>query len=354
MPSVPVRCVTVDVALLSESGEEFDPVNLTSLVLGRSVGLVGSTAGEDRSRGGDDGVEFRLDPAAIGIEPTDTRIFAMAAAAGACHRGELLHVSGDLGVVAGALAAGCRGLWLTSDPTPSSSGLQPHEVAHRLDDLPAVIDGIEAREAEALARIGVGPHPAPWPDSDHLDPDLLRDGDRRNVVDHYRYWREEAIADDLARRAHGFHVAVENWEHDRNIGAVVRNANAFGAAGVHIVGRRRWNRRGAMATDRYLPVHHHHGVHALEVWAQGEGLALVGLDNVVGAEPLEGSVIPERCVLLLGQEGPGLSPDALAACATVLAITQFGSTRSMNAGVASGIAMYAWVRQHADPAETPR
>ncbi len=91
-------------------------------------------------------------------------------------------------------------------------------------------------------KVGVGPHPEPWPDDPRLDPELLARGDRRNVADDYRYWRVDAIVDELDRRRHCFHVAIENWEHDRNIGAVVRNANAFLAAEVHIVGRRRWNR----------------------------------------------------------------------------------------------------------------
>jgi tRNA G18 (ribose-2'-O)-methylase SpoU len=167
------------------------------------------------------------------------------------------------------------------------------------------------------------------------------------VVDRYRYWRRDAIVADLDLRRHGFHVAIENWEHDLNIGTVVRNANAFLAAEVHIVGRRRWNRRGAMVTDRYQHVRHHPTIAELTAWAEAEGLPLVGIDNLPGAVPLEEAALPERCVLLFGQEGPGLSPEARAAAALVCSIAQFGSTRSINAGVASGIAMHAWIRQHA-------
>ncbi len=181
----------------------------------------------------------------------------------------------------------------------------------------------------------------------HLDPELVEAGDTRNVVDGYRFWRQEAIVADLDGRRHGFHVAVENWQHDLNIGTMVRNANAFGAAAVHIVGRRRWNRRGAMVTDRYLHVHHHPELADLVAWAAGAGLPLLGIDNGAGAVPIESHDLPERCVLLFGQEGPGLSPEAVAACEVVLAITQFGSTRSVNAGVASGIAMHRWVCTHA-------
>ena len=195
--------------------------------------------------------------------------------------------------------------------------------------------------------MGVGPHPEPWPEGDHLDTDLLRDGDRRNVVDRYRYWSVAAIKTDLDPRRHPFHVAIENWEHDHNIGTVVRTANAFGAAAVHIVGRRRWNRRGAMMTDVYQHVRHHDMVEEFAAWARAEGLPIVGVDNLPGAVRMETAELPERCVLLFGQEGPGLSEGARAAAAQVLSIAQFGSTRSINAGVAAGIAMHAWVRRWA-------
>ena len=197
--------------------------------------------------------------------------------------------------------------------------------------------------------VGVGPHPEPWPEGDHLDPELLIGGDRRNVVDRYRYWGVDAIKADLDARRHPFHVAIENWEHDRNIGTVVRTANAFAAAAVHIVGRRRWNRRGAMMTDVYQHVRHHTTVEDLVAWAEPEELPVVGIDNLPGAEPLQTAELPERCVLLFGQEGPGLSPAARAAATQVLSIAQFGSTRSINAGVAAGIAMHTWIRRWAPP-----
>jgi tRNA G18 (ribose-2'-O)-methylase SpoU len=195
--------------------------------------------------------------------------------------------------------------------------------------------------------VGVGPWAGPWPADERYDPELLAAGDRRNVVDRYRYWRLEAIVADLDTRRHPFHVAVENWQHDLNIGTVVRNANAFLAAEVHIVGRRRWNRRGAMVTDRYQHVRHHGSIDEFMAWAGERALPLIGIDNLPGARPLEREVLPPACVLLFGQEGPGLSEAARAACAAVCSIAQFGSTRSINAGVASGIAMHAWVREHA-------
>ncbi|CCH79316.1 tRNA/rRNA methyltransferase (SpoU) [Nostocoides japonicum T1-X7] len=254
------------------------------------------------------------------------------------------------------------------------------------------------------AKIGVGPWEGPWPDDARLDPHLLRDGDRRNVVDGYRYWRQEAIVADLDGRRHPFHVAVENWVHDANIGSVIRTANAFNAAAFHIVGRRRWNRRGAMVTDRYQHEYHHADVADLVAWAgtagggrdtsvgrgiplerdaslgrdappgrgaplgrgalrgrdappgrdaplgrgapSGRGIPLIGIDNVPGAVALETYDLPRECVLVFGQEGPGISAAMLDACDVVLAIGQYGSTRSINAGAAAAVAMHAWVRRH--------
>ena len=193
----------------------------------------------------------------------------------------------------------------------------------------------------------MGPHPEPWPDDDRLDPELLAEGDRRNVVDRYRYWRHDAIVADLDSRRHPFHVAIENWEHDFNIGTVVRNANAFLAAEVHIVGRRRWNRRGAMVTDRYQHVRHHRTPGELVAFAAAHNLPLIGIDNLPGSVPLERTELPEACVLVFGQEGPGLSEPMRQAVAMVCSIAQFGSTRSINAGVASGIAMHHWIARWA-------
>lgn len=209
-----------------------------------------------------------------------------------------------------------------------------------------------ASEPEATnerPEVGVGPHARPWPEGDHLDPELLEQGDRRNVIDQYRYWSREAIIEDLDTRRHSFHVAIENWEHDFNIGTVVRNANAFLAGGVHIVGKRRWNRRGAMVTDRYQHVHHHGDFAAFAQWAASASLPIIGIDNIEGSVPIETQDLPRACVLLFGQEGPGLTPEAQAVSERICAITQYGSTRSMNAGVASGIAMYAWASQHLTP-----
>lgn len=197
--------------------------------------------------------------------------------------------------------------------------------------------------------MGVGPHPEPWPDDPRLDPELLANGDRRNVVDAYRYWRLEAIVADLDTRRHDFAVAIENWRHDLNIGTVVRTANAFLAREVIIVGRRRWNKRGAMVTDRYQHVLHVPDVDALAEHAHKAGYVIVAIDNLPGATPIESTPLPRNTLMLFGQEGVGLSPEARQAAAAVCSIAQYGSTRSINAGVAAGIAMHAWIRQHAAP-----
>lgn len=196
--------------------------------------------------------------------------------------------------------------------------------------------------------VGVGPHSEPWPTDPRYDPELLAAGDTRNVVDHYRYWRREAIVADLDRRRHPLHVAIENFGHDLNIGTVVRTANAFAVSAVHIVGRRRWNRRGAMVTDRYQHLFHHDTVAAVVEFAADAGLAVVAVDNTPGSVPIETASLPRNCLLLFGQESSGLSRAAREGAALTVSIAQFGSTRSVNAGVAAGIAMHTWIRQHAD------
>ena len=194
--------------------------------------------------------------------------------------------------------------------------------------------------------VGVGPWEGEWPTGAHLDPELLRAGDRRNVDDRYRYWRHEAIVADLDAHRNTLHIGVENWQHDFNIGSVIRTANAFNVAAFHIVGRRRWNRRGAMVTDRYQHEHHHPSVASLASFARERELVVVGVDNVPGSVPLESYALPRSVLLLFGGEGPGLSDEARAASEVLLHITQFGSTRSINAGAAAAIAMHTWALQH--------
>lgn len=203
------------------------------------------------------------------------------------------------------------------------------------------------------ARVGVGPweqeHPnEPRPTGPEYDEQLLDEGDRRNVVDAYRYWTMEAIVAELDKRRHPLHIAIENFENDSNIGTVVRTANAFLVEAVHIVGRKRWNRRGAMVTDRYQHLLHHETVSEVISWAREHDLAVVAVDNVPGSVPIETVEFPERCLLLFGQEGPGVTEEAQQSADLTVSIAQFGSTRSINAGVAAGIAMHSWIRTHAD------
>ena len=204
-----------------------------------------------------------------------------------------------------------------------------------------------------LTTWGVGP----WqgeiptgPEAAKYDEELLKYGDTRNVVDKYRYWSMEAIVADLDSNRHSFHVAIENWQHDLNIGSIVRTANAFLAKQVHIIGNKRWNRRGAMVTDRYQHILHHPTVEEFVAWSktanEGKAMPIIAIDNVPGCKQLESYKLPETCVLLFGQEGPGLSDAAIAASKDVVEITQFGSTRSINASAAAAITMHQWVMQN--------
>jgi tRNA G18 (ribose-2'-O)-methylase SpoU len=197
------------------------------------------------------------------------------------------------------------------------------------------------------AEVGVGPWVGEWPQGEEYDAQLLAHGDRRNVVDRYRYWTMAAIVADLDTRRHDFHVAIENWQHDFNIGTIVRTANAFLANEVHIVGNRRWNRRGAMVTDRYQHVRHHADVEALADYLHERDVTLLGIDNLPGSRPIETTGLPRRTCLLFGQEGPGLSESARRLCDGTFSIVQFGSTRSINASAAAAIAMHTWILQHA-------
>lgn len=208
--------------------------------------------------------------------------------------------------------------------------------------------GANDHQSDIAPDHGVGPWEGEWPTGPAFDADLLSQGDRRNVIDRYRYWSHEGIVADLDARRHPFHVAIENWHHDFNIGSVVRTANAFLAREVHIVGNRRWNRRGAMVTDRYQHVRHHPTVDHLVEWAADNHLPVIGIDNLPGSVPLETYPLPRACVLVFGQESVGLSEAAREAAVDTLAIGQYGSTRSINAGAAAAIAMHTWIRLHGD------
>jgi len=230
------------------------------------------------------------------------------------------------------------------NPTPSQTGTALSQATDADGSAPA------QDEAATTPLHGVGPWPGgpdSWPNDPRYDRELLENGDTRNVVDGYRYWSMDAIVADLDEKRHPFHVAIENWQHDLNIGSIVRSANAFLAAEVHIVGKRRWNRRGAMVTDRYQHVRHHEDVAAFTAWAREAGLPVIAVDNVEGSVPVDRAELPEACVLLFGQEGPGLSPEAIEAATGVVEITQYGSTRSINAASAAAVIMYEWCRRWA-------
>lgn len=192
--------------------------------------------------------------------------------------------------------------------------------------------------------IGVGPHPKPWPNDEKFDIELLANGDKRNVIDKYRYWTSEAIKADLSQKTHSLHIAIENWQHDFNIGTIVRSANAFNVETIHITGRKKWNQRGAMVTDKYVNIVYHRSV--ADFVASVKGRRLIAVDITAGATPISKTILPENTVLIFGGEGPGLSEELLAVVDDLVFIEQFGSTRSINLGVAAGILMYTWIQQN--------
>ncbi len=177
-----------------------------------------------------------------------------------------------------------------------------------------------------------------------LDPDLVENGDTRNVIDAYRNWTVAAIKDDLDKTRVELEIAVENWQHDFNIGSIVRTANAFNVKKVHIIGKKHWNRRGAMVTDRYMNIIHYANVSEFAEAVKDK--AIIGIDNLPGAVLLSKTTLAQNAVLVFGGEGPGLSVEMQAICQKIVAIEQFGSTRSVNVGVAAGIAMYTWLQQY--------
>lgn len=175
---------------------------------------------------------------------------------------------------------------------------------------------------------------------------LTVQNDTRNVIDKYKGLSVEEIKKDLETSRHNFHIAVENFQHDFNIGTIARNANAFNAAGIHIIGKRHWNRRGAMKTETYMNVLHHKNVQDFVNWAKKNNLRIIAIDNQKGAKNLNNTQLSKGSVLVFGNESDGLSEEMIKACEEMIAIEQFGSTRSVNVGVASGILMYEFVRRN--------
>lgn len=180
--------------------------------------------------------------------------------------------------------------------------------------------------------------------ADNVDKMLIENGDTRNVIDKYKNWKLEAIKEDMRKNAFEVHIAIENYQHDINIGTIVRNANAFNVAGVHIIGKKHWNKRGAMGTEKYLDVYGYTNIQDFIEWSTDSNHELIGIDNIPVSTNLYKTKLPKNCVLVFGQEGPGLSKELQYYCKEIVAIEQFGSTRSVNVGVASGIILYEWVR----------
>lgn len=193
---------------------------------------------------------------------------------------------------------------------------------------------------------GVGPHPEPWPTCAEFDAELLANGDDRNVADEFRYLKVDAIAAKLAARRIPVEIAIENWQHDLNIGALVRTANAFNVNRFHVIGQKHWNPNGAVGTYKYIDIKHHETVREFQKYCQEFALPIIGFENSAASKPLEKTKLPYKCVLLLGNEGLGLTDEAVAACNQLFEITQSGSVRSMNASAAGAIALYAWRIQH--------
>ncbi|OYX41704.1 hypothetical protein B7Y94_04605 [Candidatus Saccharibacteria bacterium 32-49-12] len=193
---------------------------------------------------------------------------------------------------------------------------------------------------------GVPPHPKPWPSDNRLDDELLASGDNRNVADEFRYWKTSAIKQELQRRSFSLEIAIDNRTRDYNAGTIVRTANALGIKRVHIVGRRQWNRRGAMVTDAYMEVVYYDDIVSFVDYSRHKNKSLIAVDNVATSRKLNEVDLPLNSILLFGCEADGVSSELTEKANAVVEIEQFGSTRSINVGVAAGIVMYEWVRRN--------
>ena len=175
---------------------------------------------------------------------------------------------------------------------------------------------------------------------------LNSQNDPRNLIDDFKGLSVVEVKNRLDQNRLSFHVAIENFSHDFNIGTIARNANAFNAGGIHIIGRRHWNRRGAMRTEAYMNVYYHQTVADFVKWSRDNNLHLIAIDNQKGAVDLNETDLPLSSILIFGNESDGISPEMLKACSKMVAIEQFRSTRSINVGVASGIVMYEFARRN--------
>lgn len=199
---------------------------------------------------------------------------------------------------------------------------------------------------EFYPAVGVGPHPLPFPTDDHFNEELLSNGDRRNIVDNFRYWKTSSIKEELKKSRSHVEVAIENWQHDLNIGSLVRTANAFNVRKFHIVGKKHWNQHGALMTDKYLDLVHHPSIETFLQYVKEQNFPLICFENNTESSPLENFIFPIDPILLFGNEGLGISEELLSAAESVVHITQKGSVRSINASAAGAIALFEWQRQN--------
>jgi len=165
--------------------------------------------------------------------------------------------------------------------------------------------------------------------------------DTRNLIDKYKGLENEAIIADLDKSRLPLEIAIENLTHDFNIGTIIRNANAWNVQKVHIIGRKKYNRRGAMVTDKYLHIYHH--PHISDFLTTQTGRTLIAIENnTPDAKPLSTATFPPKTTLLFGSESDGISQQLLSAAHATYFIEQLGSTRSINVGCASAVAIYAY------------
>jgi len=168
--------------------------------------------------------------------------------------------------------------------------------------------------------------------------------DSRNLIDEYKGLENEQVFDALETKRTPLEIAIENVEHDFNIGSIVRTANSFNVQKVHIIGKKKYNRRGAMCTDKYLKIEHHPTVE--DFLKTQENRELVAIENnTERAKPLNSKFFQPNTTLIFGSENNGITPELLKISHDVRYIESFGSTRSVNVGVAAGIAMYEFARQ---------
>lgn len=168
--------------------------------------------------------------------------------------------------------------------------------------------------------------------------------DTRNLIDEFKGLSNEQVFDELSRKRTGLEIAIENVEHDFNIGSIVRTANSFNVSKVHIIGKKKYNRRGAMCTDKYLEIIHHATLEDFLKTQKNRELVAIE-NNTPRAKELHEKSFKKDTTLIFGSENNGITPELLEKAHDVRYIESFGSTRSVNVGAAAAIAMYEWTRQ---------